>query len=424
MKYYAPTKLSDNIHETPEGFLLCVGVPIARTGEMVYGENETPLQVGPDGIITVSRSDDEVFSEKTMASFEGKALTIGHPDAFVSPSNWTELAKGVIKNVRRGSGEQSSDLIADILVMDAMAIGLVKQGLREVSCGYEAEYVQDEPGKGQQKNIIGNHLALVQEGRAGPAYAINDSKKKGVNSMPNKLGDKIKALFTKAADEAIKVADEEMEEKKEKSDDAVSYDELVKICKDLGEKVDALAAKAAPKDAEKADPEMAEKKADDAEVAPGLEDRLKALEMAVQKILQSETAESESMNADEDMEEAEASDMEGVVETGDTAARAEILAPGIAKTKDVKVKALRHAYGTTEGKKIIDALTDGKAPAFDSAERVDTLFIAASELLKTSRTEQLAKTKTHDFLSNMGVREGVMTAEKINERNKTFYGQK
>ena len=70
--------------------------------------------------------------------------------------------------------------------------------MREVSCGYDADYEQTSPGKGKQSNIIGNHLALVDQGRAGHAYAIQDHK--GAKKMDFK---KMFALFAKDP-EAIK----------------------------------------------------------------------------------------------------------------------------------------------------------------------------------------------------------------------------
>lgn len=432
MKYYAPTKISENISKTPEGFLLCVGVPIARTGMMLYAAGETPLETDLTGKVKVFRDEEELFSPKTMASFEGKPFTIRHPEEFVNPNNWKALAAGIIQNVRRGKDAQSTDLLADILVTDAIAIGLIENGVREVSCGYEAEYHQDGEGKGFQTNIVGNHLALVEEGRAGPSYAINDHKGKGASSMSKKFGEKIKSLFAKVADEAAKVAEDEFEKKEEmkdemkekeeaKSEDSSAYDELVQMCKDLGSKVEALGASMKQKD-EKKDEEKKEKPAakdEEPAAAAGLEDRLKALELAVQKIMQAESAEAEVIGDDDEGEMAEADDQDAEELTGDTAARVEILAPGLKATKDAKAQALKKAYETKEGREIIDSLSGGKAPAFDSAE----LFIAASELLKASRVTALAKTKqTHDFKSNLGIPEGVMTPEKINELNATRYG--
>lgn len=432
MKFYAPTSLSENIHETPEGFLVCVGVPITRTGELIYGEGETPLEVGEDGTVVIYRDESIVFNPITMASFEGKAVTIRHPQDFVGPNNWGNLAKGTMQNIRRGDGDQKNCLLADLLITDSIAIGLVKNGLREVSLGYEAEYIQTGKGKGRQEKIVGNHCALVEEGRAGETCAINDHKGKDKSTMAG-----LKELLAKLS----KVADEEMkedkkEEKKDESKDASAYDELVKVCNALSEKMDQfmgskgkdekeMPAKEEPK---KADDEMEKKDepAKDEEVASSLEERMKQLEAAVAKLLEGKSEEMGDEDADgaqEAEEESEDNDFEESSMVGDTASRAEILSPGIQVTKDIKAKALKAAYATKEGKKIIDDLTGGK-PTFDSAEKVSTLFIAASEVLKATRGKELSKTKQVTDHGNGDTKSVAMTAEKMNEINAAHWANR
>lgn len=174
-RFYTLSKLSERIQETPEGFLVCLDVPIARTGEYQYKPNEVPIEGSKNGIVNVQRDEQEVFSEEAIKSFEGKPVTIQHPNDFVTPKNWKDLAHGAIQNVRRGLGEMKDLLLADLCLMSEEAIRLVKAGLRQVSCGYDAEYEQVAPGIGRQFNIIGNHLALVAKGRAGNRCAIMDS---------------------------------------------------------------------------------------------------------------------------------------------------------------------------------------------------------------------------------------------------------
>lgn len=418
------------MHKTPEGFLLCIGVSIARTGIQEYTQGETPLEVGDDGIVKIMRDEKEVFRPETMASFEGKPLTIQHPEEFVSPENWKQLAKGTMMNVRRGEGADTSDLVCDLLITDALTISLVENGLRGLSCGYEAEYIQTGDGEGKQTKIIGNHLALVEEGRAGPSYAINDSK--GAIVMSKKLGEKIKsnfqAMFTKVVDEAMKEEDAapEAPAKKEGAMDADMYDELVKLCDAMNAKLDAMK----PKDA--APPVEEKKDGEDADPASGMEDRLKALEMAVQKLMEAQSGDADPDAAaeagdEEEMEDAadpdDVNDEDGMGLTGDTKSRIEILAPGSRPTKDFKVQALKTAYATKEGKEVIDQLTGGKAPAYDSKDKVEVLFTAASELLKSKRGGALARTKTHDFKSSIFDQneDTVMTPEKLNKLNAERY---
>ena len=172
--YFADEKLGRKMALTPEGFLLCEGVPIARTGEQLYGPDETPLKVGKDGLVHVQREEDEVFRPETMASFEGKDVVDEHPEEGVSPENWRELSVGHVQNVRRGTGVEDDYLLADFLIKDPDAIEAVRAGKREVSCGYDCDYEQTGDGRGRQHNIIGNHVALVERGRCGPRCSIKD----------------------------------------------------------------------------------------------------------------------------------------------------------------------------------------------------------------------------------------------------------
>lgn len=438
MKYFVKHRLSDNISETPEGFLVCLAVPIARTGEQIYGAGETPLEAGADGKISIYRDEKEVFRPQTIASFNGKPITIKHPEDFVTTKNWSSLAKGIVQNARRGEGDQKNDLLADLLITDDEAIKLVKNGLREVSCGYEAEYEQTDDGKGMQTKIVGNHLALVDEGRAGSAYAIKDHKLKGDTEMSltekKSVLEKVKAIFSKAQDEAMKLADEAPEEKKkeEESKDAGAYDELVQMCKDLGEKIDALSKpkdeepkkeeeKKASDEEEKDKPKDEEKKEESKDDEASMEDRLKALEEKVAKFLESqskdEEKEEESKDADEESED---DDFEESSMVGDDKSRVEILAPGLEVTKDFKAEALKTAWKNAESKKVIETITGKKELVLDSAEKIDTLFVAASELLKVTRNRSMANTKkTTD--TNLEVTPGYKTAEQMNEVFAQYY---
>ena len=190
MRFYTTDQLSPNQHLTPEGFLLCKDVAIGRTGEMLYAAGEIPIKAGTDGLIRISREADAVFHEDTIASFQGKPITLDHPGSDVNPRNWTELAKGIVQHVRRGEGASDGLLLSDLLITDETAIKSVRAGLRQVSCGYDAEYEQIEAGRGRQRNIIGNHVALVEKGRCGERCAIGDKE-----TMPNDKQPTLKERF-------------------------------------------------------------------------------------------------------------------------------------------------------------------------------------------------------------------------------------
>ena len=174
--YYVTEKLGPKQSLTPEGFLLCEEVPLARTGMMIYGPNETPIEAGPDGIVKIMREPEDVFTAETLASAQGKPVTNDHPDEDVTPSNWKDLCHGTMLNVRRGEGFMDDLMLGDLLITTPEGIEAVRGGKVEVSLGYEADYDETGPGVGKQSNIIINHIALVDQGRCGPRCAISDAK--------------------------------------------------------------------------------------------------------------------------------------------------------------------------------------------------------------------------------------------------------
>jgi hypothetical protein len=210
--FYTIEQIGPKQSFTPEGFLLCEDVPVARTGMMIYGPNETPVEAGPDGLVKIHREDADVFRPETIASAQGKSVTNDHPDDDVTPNLWKELSHGIMLNVRRGVGAFDDLLLADLLITTEDGIKAVQEGKREVSLGYEADYVQLAPGIGKQTNIIINHVALVEQGRCGPRCAIKDEKPeisktevimktRKTRSIHDKLASLLRRSF-KAKDEA------------------------------------------------------------------------------------------------------------------------------------------------------------------------------------------------------------------------------
>lgn len=176
IQYYGYT-ISPNQIETHDGFLICRNVPIARTGDQEYLGAEIGLDGADAGkVLSVHRRPEEVFSEATMASFEGKPVTNDHPPGIIGPDDVRLYEMGHAENIRRGAGDLADYILADLHIHDRELIDAIQGGKREVSCGYECDYVQDEDGSYSQKNIRGNHIAVVDRGRAGKRAAILDSK--------------------------------------------------------------------------------------------------------------------------------------------------------------------------------------------------------------------------------------------------------
>lgn len=425
------------MRKTPEGFLLCLDVPIARTGLQEYAASEVPID--PDetsDIVKIQRDATEVFRPETLASFEGKPVTLGHPDDMVSPKTWAQLAKGVMQNVRRGEGEFNNSLIADLLITDEEAIRKVEMGLREVSCGYEADYIQTGAGAGRQANIIGNHLALVPEGRAGSGYAIKDHK--GVNMS---LKDKLSKIFDSAGiagkvkEDALKaVATKDDGVGTEVMSDAASQiagmkDSLDKMCDAINKMTSGgnQPTKQGDVGAAGAGAEKEEKPAQD-EGTKGIMDALKALGDRMDAFEKGKAGdeEEETEEESEETEEEESEDAEGSM-VGDEKSRVEILAPGKKFAgKDAKAKALKAAWATTDGKAVIEVLNGNKEPDWSKKKTVDHLFMSASEVLKIKRSKTFPGSKQR-FQVKDGHIDGdsskVPSVDEINAKNAKFYSE-
>lgn len=168
---YYGSKLSPHMTETPEGFLICHDVKIARTGTQNYLAREIGLDGMPERVLQVTRSAEDVFDPAAIASFEGKDVTNTHPSEMIVQENQAAYSKGHAENVRR----VGDYLVADLYLKDPTLISEVKNGaMRDVSCGYYCQYEANGAGY-RQTHIRGNHIAIVPHGRAGRDVAIKDS---------------------------------------------------------------------------------------------------------------------------------------------------------------------------------------------------------------------------------------------------------
>ena len=211
---YYGSKLSEHMTKTPDGFLICHSVPIGRLGVQEYLGQEIGMAYGQR--YEVERTEAEIFSAAAIASFEGKPFTNEHPPEEVTPDNASCYIKGAVKDVHRGQGEQEDLLLADIIVYDQQVIEQIEQGKREVSCGYECLYEPVGNNRYKQTHIVGNHVALVQKGRAGARVAIKDALPKQRRDNMSKhtkqgiWGKMIQAFAQDATPEEMELAVDEM----------------------------------------------------------------------------------------------------------------------------------------------------------------------------------------------------------------------
>ena len=176
---------------TDEGFLTAQ-VRLGRTGIQQYRAFELQDQTRkPDDIVLVYRPEEEVFSEDSIDSFDGKPVTNNHPPETVNIDN---IKKYQIGHVSKKVVKVGDFLQTELTITDKDVIKLIQKGKVEVSNGYGATYdftagitEKGEKYDAIQRNIRGNHIAIVEAGRCGSECKILDSINGGDSLMTEKM---------------------------------------------------------------------------------------------------------------------------------------------------------------------------------------------------------------------------------------------
>jgi len=192
---------------TPNGYLKATA-NFARTGIYRYLGSEIGVKDRPDHIFKVLRPASEVFSEDSLKTFSNLPVTLGHPESPLDAKNTKEHARGY-----SGDSVTRSDnyVRGNITIVDEDTIREVDSGNKQISLGYIADYeerygltLEGEDYDFIQKNIRGNHIAIVPTGRAGEDCYIFDSANKLEKSMEDTKNNKptIKAEVQDATDKS------------------------------------------------------------------------------------------------------------------------------------------------------------------------------------------------------------------------------
>lgn len=180
----------DSPRRTSSGYLVCE-VKAGRTGIQLY--NGAELGFKDKEVIRVYRPREEVFKDEAMATFAHLPITVGHPKELVNSKNWKQLARGYTGDEVKEEKDDKDDtryVRVPLALMDEEAISYVENGSRkELSFGYTCD-LDFTPGKtedGQeydavQRDLRGNHLALVSAGRAGRNCRIGDDGDRTMNT--------------------------------------------------------------------------------------------------------------------------------------------------------------------------------------------------------------------------------------------------
>lgn len=176
---------------TEDGYLV-TEVRAARVGVQVYRGNEVDR---PDlDRVRVYRPEEEVFNQDAMATFTTMPVTVNHPPERVTSKNWKKYAVGFTGETCAKDG---GFVRVPLALKDADAIRVVTSGTkRELSFGYacDLEFTPGKTADGQeydaiQRNLRGNHLAIVSAGRAGRDCRVGDGADddNGDGNMPDTI---------------------------------------------------------------------------------------------------------------------------------------------------------------------------------------------------------------------------------------------
>ncbi|UUV27068.1 MULTISPECIES: DUF2213 domain-containing protein [Lysinibacillus] len=242
--------LINDYAETPEGYLT-VRVPITRPGVFPYARQDGTIQME-------AKLPDEIFSDRTMHSARSKPITDEHPNEPVTLDNYQAYAKGMSHT---DAHVEDLKLYVSMTITDKDLIQKVYDGKREISIGFMSDVVAEagtyngQPYEYVQRNIEINHIAIVDQGRAGPEVAIrsdsdawqidSDDDKGGTTLVKYKINGKEYEIdpAVKAHIESLVASKEDEDEEEEEETDPKNKNKKTDALDALQGRFDALEVK-------------------------------------------------------------------------------------------------------------------------------------------------------------------------------------
>jgi uncharacterized protein len=200
------------------GFLEIKGNPISKVGIFPYsGAQIDDPNLDPEKIYQIYRPEEELSNSEAIESFKLLPFTdehdmLGDGDGLMSPEE-----KGVHGVVGEDVYYDDGYLKGNIKIFSTALKKLINDGKKELSIGYRCQYdmtpgvYQGQEYHGIQRNLRGNHLALVGEGRSGHDVSVLDKFKFTIDSRELVMAEEVKEM-----------------EKKEIQDEGMSLEEVGK----------------------------------------------------------------------------------------------------------------------------------------------------------------------------------------------------
>lgn len=191
------------------GFMHVTNVPIARVGVFPYMKADRSIEME-------AKLPTELLSDSTVNSANNRPVTNDH-HGLVTKGNATQLAKGFTADNAHVDG---NTLRVDMTIMDGKLIDAINNGKQELSIGFQTN-IDQTPGEyngvaydSVQKDIQINHVAVVNQGRAGhkvrllgdSAEMIDDDVKEGKTESMEYTKTRLDSV-----DQTITVADHDVD---------------------------------------------------------------------------------------------------------------------------------------------------------------------------------------------------------------------
>ena len=162
------------------GFIEIKANPISKVGIFDYSGMQVGDKENPDKIYKVYRPAEELGSEETINSF--KLIPFVDEHTMLGDNGKPAEEKGVHGTTGEDVYLQDGVLYSNLRIFSNALKNLIEAGKQELSCGYSCDYdftsgdFNGEHYDVIQRNLRGNHLALVQEGRMGKDVKVLDHK--------------------------------------------------------------------------------------------------------------------------------------------------------------------------------------------------------------------------------------------------------
>ena len=154
--------------------------PLTKVGVFPYLGSQISDKLEPDKIYQVLRPAEEIQSQETINSFKLLPIVDDHTMLGTGDGMMPAEEKGIHGVIGENVKAKADMVVGDLKIYSETLKDLIENGKKDLSMGYFCDY-DLTPGtyKGQhydaiQRNIRGNHVALVDEGRMGKDVCVMD----------------------------------------------------------------------------------------------------------------------------------------------------------------------------------------------------------------------------------------------------------